>query len=153
MLVIQLSYSDSGMPVKPYYYFSYESVLDFLRENTLWLRVWMKQEWECSTLHDVQIILDTNKMSPKRLDHLFSFNLNLDLLTLALENLYFNTLDLEKVQGKSLGCIKSRGDTSLSYCTPTLQGATAEEWKSRMQLASHGLPTPELVKKNKIVTS
>ncbi len=31
------------------------------------------------------------------------------LLTLALDNLYFNTLDREKVQGKSLGCIKSRG--------------------------------------------
>ncbi len=33
--------------------------------------------------------------------------------------------DLEKVQG-SLGCIKSRGDTSPAYCTHTLQGATAE---------------------------
>ncbi len=29
----------------------------------------------------------------------------------TIENLYFNTLDREKVQGKSLGCIKSRGDT------------------------------------------
>ncbi len=36
MLVIQLSYSYSGMPVKSYYYFSYESVLDFL------IRKWMK---------------------------------------------------------------------------------------------------------------
>ncbi len=52
--------------------------------------------------------------------------LNLDLLTLAHEHFYFNPLDLEKVQGKSLGCIKSRGDTSPAYCTPTLQGATAE---------------------------
>ncbi len=42
MLVIQLSYSDSGMPVKRYYYFSYESVLDFLRESFLWLWEWMK---------------------------------------------------------------------------------------------------------------
>ncbi len=42
---------------------------------------------------------------------IFSFNLKLYLLTLALENLYFNTLDREKVQGKSLGCIKSRGGT------------------------------------------
>ncbi len=42
MLVIQLSYSDSGMPVKSYYYFSYESVLDFLRESALRLQVWMK---------------------------------------------------------------------------------------------------------------
>ncbi len=30
---------------------------------------------------------------------------------MALENLYFNTLDREKVQGKSLGCIKGWGDT------------------------------------------
>ncbi len=30
---------------------------------------------------------------------------------MALENLYFNTLDREKMQGKSLGCIKSWGDT------------------------------------------
>ncbi len=80
-----------------------------------------------SALYDLHIVLDTNKTYPKRRDYLFTFNLNLDLLTLALENLYFNTLDLEKVQGKSLGCIKSRGDTSPAYCTPTLQGATAEE--------------------------
>ncbi len=80
-------------------------------------------------------------MYPNRRDF-FSFNLNLDLLTLALESLYFNTLDLEKEQGKSLGCIKSRGDTSPAYCTPTLQGATTEGWKSRMRLASRRLPTP-----------
>ncbi len=96
------------------------------------------REWECSALRDVHIVLDTNKTYPKRRDYLFSFNLNLDLLTLAYENFYFNTLDLEKVQGKSLGCIKSRDDTSPAYCTPTLQGATAEGWKSR------GLPTPGL---------
>ncbi len=42
-------------------------------------------------------MLDTNKTYPKRRDYLFSFNLNLDLLTLAHENLYFKTLDLEKV--------------------------------------------------------
>ncbi len=42
MLVIQLSYSDSRMPVKRYYYFSYESVLDFLCESALWLRECMK---------------------------------------------------------------------------------------------------------------
>ncbi len=64
-----------------------------------------------SVLCDLHIVLDTNKTYPKRRDYLFTFNLNLDLLTLALENLYFNTLDLEKVQGKSLGCIKSRGGT------------------------------------------
>ncbi len=63
---------------------------------------------------------------------------------LAHENFYFNTLDLEKVQGKSLSCIKSRRDTSPAYCTPTLQGATAEGWKSRMRLASRELPTPGL---------
>ncbi len=78
---------------------------------------------------DVHVVLDTNKTYPKRRDYLFSFNLNLDLLTLALENLYFNTLDLEKVLGKSLSCIKSREDTSPSYCTTTLQGATADGWK------------------------
>ncbi len=102
--------------------------------------------WECSALCDVHIILYTIKTYSKRRDYLFSFNLNLDLLTLALENLYFNPLDLEKVQGKSLGCIKSRGGTSPAYCTPTLQGATAEGWKSRMRLASCGLPTPALGK-------
>ncbi len=42
MRVIQFSYSDSGMPVKRYYYFSYESVLDFVRESALWLRELMK---------------------------------------------------------------------------------------------------------------
>ncbi len=70
------------MTVKLMYYFSYVSILDFLR-----------------------ILLDTNKTYPKRRDYLFSFNLNLYLLTLALENLSFNTFDIEKVQGKSLGCI------------------------------------------------
>ncbi len=67
--------------------------------------------WECSALRDVHIVLDTNKTHPKRRYYILSFNLKLYLLTLALENLYFNTLDREKVQGKSLGCIKSRGDT------------------------------------------
>ncbi len=105
---------------------------------------WTYSAWECSALRDVHIVLDTNKTYPKRRDYLFSFNLNLNLFTLALENLYFNTLDREKVQGKSVGCIKSRGDTSPTYCTPTLQGATAEGWKSRMRLGSRGLPTPAL---------
>ncbi len=77
-------------------------------------------------LRDVHIVLDTNKMYPKQRDYLFSVNLNLYLLTLAHENVYFNTLEIEKVQGKRVGCIKSRGDTSPAYCTPTLQGATAE---------------------------
>ncbi len=114
MLIIQLSYSDSGMLVKSYYNFSYESVLDFLRESALRLQVWMKH-----TVHESVQRSDMftsfwilNKTYPKRHDYLFAFNLNLDLFTLALENLYFNTLDREKVQGKSLGCIKSRGDTS-----------------------------------------
>ncbi len=143
MLVIQLSYSDSGMPVKSYYYFSYKSVLDSVlhpqaSSNETY------SAWECSALCDVHIILDMNKTYPKRRDYLFSFNLNLDLFTLALENLYFNTLDREKVQGKSLGCIKSRGHTSPVYCTPTLQGATVEGWKSHMRLGSRGLPTPAL---------
>ncbi len=69
-------------------------------------------------LRDVHIVLDTNKTYPKRCDYLFSFNLNLDLLTLALEILYFNTHDLEKVQGKSLACIKSSGGplSALTCC-------------------------------------
>ncbi len=100
--------------------------------------------WECSAHRDVHIVLHTNKTHPKRRYYLFYFNLNLYLLTLALENLYFNTLDLEKVQAKSLGCIKSQGETCPAYCTPTLQGATAEGRKSRMWLASRGLPTPVL---------
>ncbi len=92
---------------------------------------------------DVHIILDMNKTYAKRRDY-FSFNLNLDLFSLALENLYFNTLAWENVQGKSLGFIKSWGETSPTYCTPTLQGATAEGWKSCMRLRSRGLPTPSL---------
>ncbi len=132
MLVIQLSYSDSRMPFKCYYYFS--SVLYFLRESVLWLREWMKHTaWVCSVLRDVHIVLDMNKMYPKRRDYLFYFNLNLDFLTLALEILYIHTLDLEKVQGKSLGCIKSRDDTSPAYRTTTLQGATAEGWKRHLR--------------------
>ncbi len=61
---------------------------------------------------------------------------------MALENLSFNTFDLEKVQGKRLGCITSQGDTSPTYCTPTLQRATAEGWKSRMRLVSRGVADP-----------
>ncbi len=80
------------------------------------------QKSECSALRDVHIALDTNKTYSKRRDYLFSFNLNLDLLTLTLVNLYFNTLDLEKVHGTSLGL----GDTSPRIVHPTLQGATAE---------------------------
>ncbi len=102
---------------------------------------WTYSAWECSALREVHIVLDTNKTYPKRRDCLFSFNLNLDLFTLALENLYFNTLDWEKVQGKSLGCIKSLGTPHPH--TP-IQGATAKGWKSRMRLGSRGLPTPGL---------
>ncbi len=60
---------------------------------------------------------------------------------MALENLYFNTLDREKVQGKSLGCIKSLGTP---HPRTPIQGATAKGWKSRMRLGSRGLPTPAL---------
>ncbi len=75
MLVIQLCYSNSGMPVKRYYYFSYESVLDFLRESALWLRECMKHTArECSALRDVHIVLDINKTYPKQRDYLFSCN-------------------------------------------------------------------------------
>ncbi len=97
--------------------------------------------WECSALREAHIVLYTNKTYPKRRDYLFSFNLNLDLFTLALENLYFNTLDREKVQGKSLGCIKSLGTP---HPRTPIQGATAKGWKSRMRLRSRGLPTPDL---------
>ncbi len=62
---------------------------------------WTYSAWECSALRHVHIILDTNKTYPKDMTIFFAFNLNLDLFTLALENLYFNTLDREKVQGKS----------------------------------------------------
>ncbi len=62
-------------------------------------------------------LLDTNKTYPKRSDYLFSFILNLDLFTLALENLHFNTLDQKKVQGMSLGYIKSQRDTSSALHT------------------------------------
>ncbi len=79
---------------------------------------------QCSVLHDVHIVSDKNKTYSKRRDYLFSFNLY--LLPLAHEDLCFNTLDLEKVQGKSLGIIKSQGHTSPVYCTPMLQGATTE---------------------------
>ncbi len=78
----------------------YESVLDFLRESALWLQERMKHTWVSSALRDVHIILDTNKTHPKRRYYIFAFNLNLYLLTLALENLYFNTLDLEKSAGE-----------------------------------------------------
>ncbi len=46
---------------------------------------------------------------------IYDNKINLDLLTLAHENFYFNTLDLEKVQGKSLGCINSRGGGDLPH--------------------------------------
>ncbi len=66
MLVIQLSYSDSGMPVKSYYYFSYESVLDFLRESAPPASRMNEtyNAWECSALRDVHIVLDTNITYP-----------------------------------------------------------------------------------------
>ncbi len=107
MFVIQLSYSDSEMPVKRYYY-SHMSLFWIFCMRVCPLASRMNEThsaWECSALRD-----DMNKTHPKWHDYLFSFNLNLDLLTMALENLYFNTLDWEKVQGKCLACIKSRGD-------------------------------------------
>ncbi len=142
MLVIQLSYSDSGMPG--------QKILLLLirvrfglsaRERPPASRMNDKYS-ACSALREVHIVLDTNKTYPKRRDYLFSFNLNLDLFTLALENLYFNTLDREKVQGKSLGCIKSLGTP---HPRTPIQAATAKGWKSRMRLGSRGLPIPALV--------
>ncbi len=96
--------------------------------------------WEFSALCDVHIVLHTNKTHPKRRYYLFSFNLNLYLLTLALENLSFNTLD--RVQGKSLGCFNNRGDTSTAYCTPTLQRATTEGCKVEVCTGSNLKPEP-----------
>ncbi len=102
--------------------------MDFLRESALWLRECMKHEARESVQRSVMFTSFCIRI--KRIQNdvtiFFYFNINLYLLTLALENLYFNTLDLEKVQAKSLGCIKSRGETSPAYCAPTLQGATAE---------------------------
>ncbi len=96
MLVIQLSYSDSGMPVKSYHYFSRESVLGFLRERCLWLRERTKHAARESVQRSVMFTSFTDKTHPKRRYYIFSFNLKLYLLTLALENLYFNTLDRER---------------------------------------------------------
>ncbi len=70
---------------------------------------------ECSALREVHIVLDTNKTYPKLRDCLFSFNLNLDLFILALENLYFNTLDRGKSAGEEFGLYKKSGDTSPTY--------------------------------------
>ncbi len=55
-------------------------------------------EWNIQRMSVQRSVM--NKTYPKRRDFLFSFNLNLDLFTLALENLYFNTLAREKVQGE-----------------------------------------------------
>ncbi len=70
-------------------------------------------------------------------DYLFSFNLY--LLPLAHENLCFNTLDLEKVQGKSLGCINSRGTPPLRIIHPCYR-----EPLQRDERAACGSPTPGL---------
>ncbi len=100
MLVIQLRYSNSGMPVTGYYYFSYESVLDF------WVRVpsGFESEW------NIQRVRLFSAPWCSHRDYIFSFNLNLDLFMWPLKNsnlTYFNIP--KKVQGKSLGFIKSRG--------------------------------------------
>ncbi len=55
---------------------------------------------ECSALHNVHIVLHTNKTYPKRCDYLVSFNLNLDLFTLALKNLYVKILARKKCRGR-----------------------------------------------------
>ncbi len=104
MLVIQHIYSHSGCltnfllqtsSVSPFWTFCARAPSGFENEWNL---------WECSVLRDVHIVLDMNKTYQKQRDYIFSLNLNVDLLTLAHENFYFSTLDLEKVQGKCLGC-------------------------------------------------
>ncbi len=107
VLVIQLSYSDSGMPVKSYYYFSMSPFWTFCTRAPSGF----KNE---RNIQRVRVLLYLY-FTIKRRYYIFSFNLKLYLLTLALENLYFNTLDREKVQGKSLGCIKSRGYTYATW--------------------------------------
>ncbi len=149
MLVIQLCYSNSGMPVKRYYYFSYESVLDFLRESALWLRGCMKHTLSVHTLSVQRSVTFTSFwIWIKRIQN------NVTIFSLVIRSrfthigpwkkLKFNTLYQEKVQRKCLGCIKSQGDHLPLYFIPTLQEATGDGWKSRMWLASRGLPTPDL---------
>ncbi len=132
MIVIQLnqlSYSDRRMPVKRYYYFLYESVLDFLRESALWLRERMKHaRVRVRVFSAPQIKRFQNDVT------CFLFKFKCIFTHIGPWNFYFNTLDIEKVQGKCLSCIKCRGDTFPAYCTPTLHGASAEGWNSRMRL-------------------
>ncbi len=111
--------------------------MDFLRESALCLRECMKHAARESVQRSMMFtsFCIRIKRLPKRHYYLFSFNLNLYLLTLALENLYFNTLDREKVQGKSLGCIKSRGGT------PPLRIVHP---RYREPPQRRGLPTPGL---------
>ncbi len=69
MLVIQLSYSDSGMPVRSYYFgLSARERPPASSMNETY------SAWECSVLHDVHIVLDMNKTYPKRRDKPFLFS-------------------------------------------------------------------------------
>ncbi len=100
MLVIQLRYSNSGMPVTSYYT-SHMSLF-----WTFWVRApsGFESEW------NIQRVRVFSAPWCSHRDYIFSFNLNLDLFTWPLKNsnlTYFNIP--KKVQGKSLGFIKSRG--------------------------------------------
>ncbi len=75
MLIIQLSYSDSVIPVKSYYYFSWVRFgLSALDERIH--RVWMKHTARESVQRSVTFTSCWIRI--KWLDYLFSFNLNLD---------------------------------------------------------------------------
>ncbi len=102
MLVIQLSYSDSRMPVKCFYYFSMSPFWTFCTKAP--------SSFENErNMKRVRVFSALNKTHPKRRYYLFSFNLNLYLLRLAIDNLYLNTLDREKVQGKGATGSHRRG--------------------------------------------
>ncbi len=65
---------------------------------------------------------------------------------MALENLYFNTLDREKVQGKSLGCIKGWGDT---YATRSHRRGMKESHVARKPRVAD--PCPRATKESEVL--
>ncbi len=99
MLVIQLS---GGMPVKSYYYFSMSPFWTFCARAPSGFENEMKHTARGSVQRSMMFtsFRIRIKTHPKRRYYIFSFNLKLYLLTLALENLYFSTLDREKCRGR-----------------------------------------------------
>ncbi len=93
MLVIQLSYSDSVIPVNVTITFLWVRFGLSARERPLASR--MNETCESESVQ-CSVMFTSFWIRNKRCDYLFSLNLNVDLLTLALE---------------SLGCIQSRGGT------------------------------------------